>query len=227
MNKSESLPNYPIKQELTRFGRRAKVEVIDYQNKLAVKKTFRPDCKKFFQRELFVYQSFEKKCSTIPNLIDYGSNYLIYTYYDDILLFQNRQSKLLPLYIAKQAIKTLNFFYEQGYALIDFQPANIIVDRHAGFKVIDFEFLYQYKNRPDSLEQCYELSGIPDDFDGDKPDFKLKMSYETRWKPYVGLSLKSLLYDPVWLQYIKRFCYGIIHLPIRFFKNRLNALFLH
>jgi hypothetical protein len=221
------LTTYPVKQELTRFGRRAKVEVIEYQGKLAVKKTFRSGCEHFFERELFVCKSFSEKCSAIPSLIDYGSSYLINPYYEDILLFQNRQSKLLPLSVAKQAIATLNFFYEQGYALIDFQPANIIGDRKTGFKLIDFEFLYQYKNQPNSLEECYELAGIPDDFDGDKPDFRLKMSYETRWKPYVGLSLKSLLYDPIWLQHIKRFCYGTTHLPIRLLKNRLNALLSH
>ncbi len=221
------LTTYPIKRDLTRFANRAKVELIEYQNKLSVKKTFKPGCEKFFRRELFVYQSFRQKHFAIPTLIDYGSNYLICPYYDDILLFQNRQSKLLPLSIAKQAIETLNFFYKRGYAPIDFQPANIIVDRHAGLKLIDFEFLYQYKKRPNSLEECYELAGIPDDFDGDKPDFKLKLSYETRWQPYVGLSLKSLLYDPVWLQYVKRFIYGITHLPIRFLRNRLNAFLSH
>ena len=221
------LTTYPIKQDLTRFAKRAKVELIEYQNQLAVKKTFRPGCEKFFKRELFVCQSFGQQYFAIPTLIYSGSNYLIYPYYDDLLLFQNRQSRLLPLSVAKQAIETLNFFYERGYAPIDFQPANIIVDRHDGFKIIDFEFLYKYKNRPGSLEECYELAGLPNDFDGDKPDFKLKLSYETRWKPYVGLNLKSLLYDPVWLQYIKRFFYGITHLPIRFLKNRFNALLSH
>ena len=216
--------NYPVQQVLTRYGRRAKVELIEYQDQLAVKKTFRPGLERFFQRELLVCQSFDAQCRAIPTLLDYGANYLIYAYYDDVLSFQERQSKLLPLSIAKQALDTLNFFYERGYALIDFQPANIIVDRHSGLKVIDFEFLYQYKSRPNSLAECYELAGIPDNFEGDLPNFQFEMSYEARWKPYVGLSLNSLLDDPVWLQYVKRFGFAITHLPIRAIKKRLKTL---
>jgi hypothetical protein len=214
--------NHPTKQVLTRFGRRAKVEIIEYDRQLAVKKTFRPGCEKFWQREVFVSQSFAQHCSTIPTLLDVGANYLIYPYYDDILKFQNRQSKLLPLAIAKQAISTLKFFYDQDYALIDFQPANIIVDRTLGLKVIDFEFLYHYQTKPEFFEQCYELAGIPPDFEGDKPDFQMEMSYVTRWQPYVGLSLASLLYDPSWLQQIKRFGFAITHLPIRLLNNKLK-----
>jgi hypothetical protein len=221
---SDFATNHAIKQVLTRFGRRAKVEIIEYDRQLAVKKTFRPGCEKFFEREVLVSQSFAQDCLTIPSLLDVGANYLIYPYYDDLLRFQNRQSKLLPLAIAKQAIATLKFFYDQDYALIDFQPANIIVDRTLGLKVIDFEFLYHYQTKPESFEQCYELAGIPPDFEGDKPDFRMEMSYVARWQPYVGLSLNSLLYDPVWLQQIKRFGFAITHFPLRLLKNRLKAV---
>ncbi len=216
--------DYRVTQVLTRFGRRAKVEAIEYQNKLAVKKTFRPGCEKYFQREAFVSQTYSDRLKTIPQVIATGSNYLIHPYYDDVLQFKNRQSKLLPLSVAKEALETLKFFYEEGYALIDFQPANLICDRHRGLKTIDFEFLYQYQNKPESFEQCYELAGIPDDFAGDKPDFQIPMSYDARWKPYVGLSLHSLLYDPIWLQYPKRWAFAMTHLPIRFIKNKLKAI---
>ena len=216
--------DYVVQQTLTRFGRRAKVEVIEYNHQLGVKKTFRPGCEKFFQREAFVSQTFADKSPAIPKLLDWGKNYLVYPYYNDILKFKNRQSKLIPLAIAKQAIETLKFFYDRDYALIDFQPANIIVDRTTGLKVIDFEFLYQYQNKPESFEQCYELAGIPDNFAGDKPSFGLPMSYEARWKPYIGLSLDSLLDDPVWLQHLKRFGFAITHLPIRFGNNLFKTV---
>jgi len=216
--------DYRVTKVLTRFGRRAKVEAIEYQNKLAVKKTFRPGCEKYFRREAFVSQTYSDCLKTIPQVLASGSNYLIHPYYDDVLQFSNRQSKLLPLSVAQEALATLQFFYQEGYALIDFQPANLIYDRHHGLKVIDFEFLYQYQNKPESFEQCYELAGIPDDFAGDKPDFQMKMSYDLRWKPYVGLSLHSLLYDPIWLQYLKRGVFAITHLPIRSIRNKLKLI---
>ena len=216
--------DYRVTKVLTRFGRRAKIEVVEYQDRLAVKKTFRPGCEKFFQREAFVSKTYSDCLKTIPQVIASGSNYLIYPYYNDVLQFSNRQSKLLPLSVAKEALETLKFFYQEGYALIDFQPANLICDRHSGLKVIDFEFLYQYPNKPESFERCYELAGIPDDFAGDKPDFKIEMSYDSRWKPYVGLSLHSLLYDPIWLQYPKRWTFALTRLPVRFMRNKLKAI---
>ena len=214
--------NYQVKEVLTRFGRRAKVEAIEYKNQLAVKKTFKPGYEQFFEREVFVSRVYGQKLATIPEAIASGSNSLIYPYYNDVLKFKNRQSKLLPLSVVKEALATLKFFYEQGYALIDFQPANLIVDRHIGLKVIDFEFLYQYQDKPQLFEECYELAGIPDRFAGDKPDFQMEMSYDARWKPYTGLSLTSLLYDPTWLQHLKRFGFAVTHLPIRFIRNRFN-----
>lgn len=214
--------NQKIEQVLTRFGRRAKVEVIKYGDRLAVKKTFRPGCEKFCQREIYVSQNFASESAAIPEILDCGTNYLIYPYYDDVLHFQNRQSKLLPLKVAKQALQALQFFYDRGYAVIDFQPANIIVDRQTGLKILDFEFLYQYQAKPQSFVECYELAGIPDNFEGDKPDWQTEMSYETRWQPYVGLSLTSLLSDPIWLQHIKRLIFALTHLPFRLVKNQLQ-----
>ena len=214
--------NYAVRQILTRFGRRAKVEVIQYNRQLAVKKTFRPGCEKFLQRELLVGQTWGEECAAIPQILDYGDNYLVVPYYTDVLRFRNRQSKLLPLKVAKEAVATLKFFYDHGYALIDFQPANIIVDRTQGLKVIDFEFLYQYTDKPKSFTECYELAGIPDDFAGDRPNFKFPMSYDRRWKPYVGLSLTSLLEDPTWLQHLKRSLFALTRLPLRAIDNRLK-----
>lgn len=222
--RSNFATNYVVRQTLTRFGRRAKVEVIEYQDRLAVKKTFRPGCEKFLQREIFASQSFARDSSAVPTLLDYGDNYLVYPYYDDVLKFRDRQSKLLPLKTAIEAIETLRFLYDRGYAAIDFQPANIIVDRTSGLKVIDFEFLYQYQNKPKSFVDCYELAGIPQDFTGDKPNFGLPMSYEKRWQPYIGLSLNSLLHDPTWLQHMKRFGFAITHLPIRSIRNRFKTV---
>lgn len=216
--------DYPVKKILTRLGRRAKIELIEYRNQLAIKKTFRPDCEKYFERELFVCQSFGEECSKIPELIDYGSNYLIFKYYKDTLLFEDRQNRMLPLAIVKQAMQTLDYFRNKGYAIIDFQPSNIILDRNTGLKILDFEFLYQYKEKPDSLQHCYELLGIPEDFDGDKPDFGPKMSYQKRWEPYVGLSLESLLNDSLWMQYIKRINYGLSRIVVRYFKLRIRTL---
>ncbi len=214
----------PVKRQLSNLGRRTKVELIEYQGSLAVKKTFRPGSERFLKREIFVMEKFSKIRSEIPPLLEYGSNFIIYPYYENILRFKRGQSKLLPLQVAKQAIEILRFFNELGYSLIDFHPGNLIVDSKTGLKLIDFEFLYKYKTQPESFEKCYEIAGIPADFDGDKPvDFKT-ICYSKTWELYIGLSLTSLLHDPVWLQRAKRLRYATLNLPIRFIKNNKNNI---
>ena len=37
--------------------------------------------------------------------------------------------------------------------------------------------------------------------------------YAKTWQPYVGLSLRSLLDDPTWLQHVKRAGYYVVHSP--------------
>jgi hypothetical protein len=192
--------HYPIQRDLTSFyRRRSKLELIEYQGSLAVKKTFRPGCERFFERELFVMKNFSQMRPQIPTLLEYGSFFIISPYYEDTLRFDS-SCEQIPLSVAKQAMEILYFFYKQGYALIDFHPGNLIIDREQGLKVIDFEFLYRYKVKPKSLKECYDLAGIPSDFEGDRPlrSFKRKgliltRSYETDWKPYIGLELDILL----------------------------------
>ena len=212
----------PVKRQLSNLGRRAKLELIEYQGSLAVKKTFRPGAERFLKREIFVMEKFSKIRSEIPPLLEYGSGFMIYPYYENILRLKRGQSRLLPLQVAKQAIETLCFFYELGYSLIDFHPANLIVDSKTGLKLIDFEFLYKYKTQPESFEKCYEIAGIPADFDEDKPDAFETICYSKTWEPHIGLSLTSLLHDPVWLQHAKRLRYATLNLPIRFIKNYIK-----
>ncbi len=223
-----------VVKDLSRYGRRAKVELIEYKGGLAVKKTFRPGCERFFERELHALQAFSDLRSEIPELLEYGSQFIICPYYDDAFNHKNifdhksYRSKLLPLEYAKQLMDILLFFYESGYSLIDFSPQNIIIDRKEGLKVIDFEFLYRYTILPESFEGSYELSGFPNEFDEDFPisstGTALRKTYKSHWQPFIGLKLEELLYDPWWLQYAKRLFYSAFHLPYRSVKDITSRL---
>ena len=222
-----------VVKDLSRHGRRAKVELIEYKGGLAVKKTFRPGRERFFERELYVLQKFADLRPEIPQLLEYGPRFTICPYYDDTLNHQSCHSKslprkLLPLKYAKQLMDVLRFFYESGYSLIDFSPQNIIIDRKEGLKVIDFEFLYRYTTLPESFEGSYELSGFPDKFDEDFPisstGTALRKTYKSHWQPFIGLKLEELLHDHWWLQYAKRLLYSTSHLPYRSLKETTSML---
>ena len=77
------ITNYPVERSLTTGKmRRAKVELIKYQGKLAVKKTYRPGCERFLERELFVMLELEKMRTEIPSLLSYGSSFFICPFYE-------------------------------------------------------------------------------------------------------------------------------------------------
>lgn len=193
----------PIKRIITKgHGRRSKSELIEYKGNLAIKKTFKPGAERFWKRELFVRKEFSNLRPEIPPLLDYGDSYIICPYYQDMLLFTSKSNIKISLEIARQAMEVLYFFYERGYALIDFHPGNLIIDEKTGLKMVDFEFLYSYQVKPPLFIDCYDLAGVPSDFTGDRPIGALKnpqmflmRNYRKDWQPYTGIELEELIYS--------------------------------
>lgn len=163
--------------------RRAKVEVIEYQGRKAVKKTYKAGKERFLEREKFVYGELSKECAFIPQLIASGENYIIVPYLKTRKLTESWHIKKQILKRKhKQEIFSINeFFYNKGYALIDFHPGNILLTSE-GLRVIDFEFLYQYEQRPPSVSDSFDLNGFPEDFSEDKPYGIFPKQRRNMWK---------------------------------------------
>ena len=92
-----------------------------------------------------------------------------------------------------------------GYDPIDMKPSgNVLLTRH-GITVIDYEFWRRCDPamRP---EDCYCLAGLPKDYAGDRPRGVLFLydPYPAQWFRFTALSVESFLYDPAWLQQLKR-----------------------
>ena len=90
----------------------------------------------------------------------------------------------------------------------------------SAIKLIDFEFLHRYAERPATFADSYDIAGCPADFPGDQPAGGAK-NYRRHWLPYTGLSLQSLLHDPAWLQHFKRTVYVATH-AYRYWPRRLR-----
>jgi len=200
----------PVLRDLTKFGRRTKIELIEFHGRLAVRKTFKVGCERFCRREERAMRELAPRVPQIPPLIEAGDRTVVYPYYDDVLRYERSSGWLLPVDVARQAILALRGVYEAGYALVDASIDNVLIDRHEGLKLIDFEFLYGYDELPASFAESYDIAGCPADFAGDLPSGGGK-SYRRNWQPYVGLSLESLLHDPPWRQHLKR----TIHVALR------------
>ena len=156
-------------KDISENKRRAKVEIIDFEGQKAVKKTYKAGKERFLNRERYVYGELSKECGFIPELLDSGDNYIVIPYYETLRFSGNERTKNKMLKKYKKEIYDISeFFYNKGYALIDFHPGNLLITKN-GLKVIDFEFLYRYENLPESSKKAFDLLGFPNDFNGDKP----------------------------------------------------------
>lgn len=193
---------------LTRFGNRAKVEVVRYQGRLAVKKTYRPGAERFLRREVECLQALSD-LPEVPPLIACGGNWMMIPLYQNDFrerrVFGFRLPRLLPLDVTRQLARFIEIAAGRGYDLIDLLPRNnLIIDPRFGLKVLDFEFAHK-RDELRHAADTYCLRGMPPDFAGDVPAGGYAANpYPSEWQPMTGLSLDAFLNDPAWLQRIKR-----------------------
>lgn len=176
-------------KRLPNKNRRSKTEIIQYNNAYAIKKTYKKGRERYFKREVFAYTELSKKISTIPELLAIGENYYIMPYYENVLKNCNEREKANIFKKNKtEIIDFLKAIYNEGYALIDFNLGNVLITPENEVKIIDYEFLYEYTQKPNSFMESYDIKGIPKDFEGDMPYGTIPpgITYRNTWKKYLG-----------------------------------------
>ncbi|MFP5346774.1 MAG: hypothetical protein ACLGIA_07090 [Actinomycetes bacterium] len=179
----------PVVRQLSR-GRRAKVEVVETEQGLAVRKTFATGYLRHMQRELEGMRLLGPDVPAIPELLDSGPNWFSIRYYDNTLRNPWTTGSLVPLRIVRQMLAVLRSIHEHGYAVIDAKPQNFLVDAEHGLKIVDLEFLYRYTGERPAFRNSYTITGPPADYTGDLPYL---LSYEQNWLRTTGLSRAGLL----------------------------------
>jgi predicted Ser/Thr protein kinase len=189
-HKKTFITKYPVLGVLSQYSKRAKVELIDFNGKKAVKKTFKPDCEGFLKNEVKVYTLFQD-ILPIPELLEVGENCIITKYIEGSRPFGSR----ISLKRLKKCIDILQKVYEQGYSLLDFKPANFLIDTRNNIYLIDFEFLHKYETKPDFLN-CYDLVGIPNTIDkAYVPNYYIPKGvkqFDALWFDFTGVYYKEL-----------------------------------
>ncbi|MGB0757156.1 MAG: hypothetical protein ACPGO5_01745 [Patescibacteria group bacterium] len=218
--------NERVISDLTKNGRRAKVELIEKSDcKQYVKKTFRPGREKFLDRSIYAATEFAEKCQGVPPLVEKGPNYIMYPYYEP--MHEYSRGWIMPLWAAKKAMDILKCFYTQGYYLYDAHPVDVLVDTDRKVWLLDYEFYYAYKEKPIRFEESFDIVGAPDDPRHDQPILSLtpkSKTYTRCWYPHIGLSLSSLLHDPTWLQHIKRAQFRARRYPVIIKKSTTSGM---
>lgn len=210
-----ALPPFPILQDLSKHKRRAAVYVVAHPSGIpAVCKIFHSNAKRFFERELFALQTLRRERPEFPELIEHGDNWLVMRRYKDRLHdgwidWLGTRFWLLPLRLARPLMNLAHYLHERDLYLLDFGAHNVLDDPDHGIKVIDLEFLQSYNQTRPSFASSYCFAGLPESETADAPvggDLLLGRSGLTRrlLNACSRVMLHSLIYDPAWLQLIKR-----------------------
>ncbi len=202
---------FPVLRRLSEGAEeRAKVEVVDFQGRPAVCKTFRPGQEHVLRREVEALIELRGRIQEIPDVLAHGDNWLVMPLYEDSGRFRQRNRLgLLPLAVARELIQVLEQLYEAGYAHLDVRSNNVIFDERAGLKILDFEFAYRYSSPPRSFAESYDIVGVPAAAASELVPHGIvpNANYANRLRPFTGLDLESLRHDPEWKQRLKRAFY--------------------
>jgi hypothetical protein len=196
---SVDLPGEVVRR-LDRNGRRAIVEIIRREDgSLAVRKRFRPEKEAYFRRELSALSALGRICpDVVPEVLEYGENYVVMPYYTDMRRRLGGRLELpIPVPALRKAFLAAKSMFDHGYALVDFRPHNLIIQRNHQIKIIDFE---------ETQERC------PDERPSDFSDLEVfePDEFDRAWGRAAGLPLHSLLYDPLWMLHLKRWTFGYL-----------------
>jgi hypothetical protein len=191
----------PVVKVLSR-GRRAKVEVVQGEHGLVVRKTFAPSYLRHLERELEGLRELGPHVDAVPPLLEVGATWFTCPYYQDELRVFRERGKLLPLPVVHDIVSVLRDITARGFDLIDAKPDNFLLDPQHGLKLVDFEFLYRYPGSPPDFAASYGFAGVPEGFSGDIPvtDF----NYDRRWRRLTGLPPRLVLEGSPWSQHIHR-----------------------
>lgn len=190
---------YPVIRTMGGLARRAQVAVVEHPiHGPSVCKVFRPGATRFFEREVRARKDLSD-VPEVPGLIESGERWLITPLYeDDRSHLRRRSSGSTGIRLTPAAARALARFaatlHERGFFLLDLSPGNVMSDPTAGLKIIDMEFLQEYRETVPELADAYTFWGLPAGIsDYDEP---LLTPAEPRRAPAGGASRPRWLFHP-------------------------------
>ncbi|MFL6736061.1 MAG: hypothetical protein ACJ8F4_03250 [Sphingomonas sp.] len=195
-------------KDLTREGRRAKVELVAFEGELAIRKTYRASALRFMEREVEVLQRLAPKRPELPRLLERGRNFIIISFVgegrDIDLEHRGTGPAPLPLDLVRALADFIKACVNEGFDPIDIRAPGNVMMTQSGLKVIDFE-LWRHCSPGTRPQNALCFAGVPAG-DPERPRGVAAFSkpYSNAWYPLTLLPLDSFLYDPPSLQRLKR-----------------------
>lgn len=176
-------------RELSTSRARSRVDLMANHKALFVRKTYRLDKLDYMHRELSVY-TLANNPSFAPRLLSAARNSFDLEYIDaepakNYLISSSRRQLLKSL-----ILDIYHESYSLGFALIDLNMTNLLIDAHGRPWVIDYEYCHHYKrHKPgESFVSGYDLVGVPPDSNIEVPGKSLGegRTYNNTWLKFLG-----------------------------------------
>lgn len=191
----------PVREILSRHRYRAKVELVEWQGILAVKKTFLPTAAQAMQNEIAFHDDIAPHSPVPARILHRTGNALYFEYISTRKMSHRLLGRSLPqLLPLPQLVELANFarlVCARGWDPLDLTPRdNILIEAQTGaLRGIDFEWAINHQ-KPVALEHSAFLFGLDDD-DPAAQNFDAGMRqdpYPGKWRPFTGVSRDSFLY---------------------------------
>jgi hypothetical protein len=157
---------YPVVRALSGEVRRAQVAVVDHPvHGPSVCKLFRPGAARFFERELRARKDLGD-LAEVPDLLESGENWVLTSLYADDLshvrrYLPGRQDAQLTRDASRALTRFAGELHDRGLFLLDLSTHNLVTDPAAGLKLLDLEFLQEYRGPVPDLAASYTFRGVP------------------------------------------------------------------
>ncbi|WP_237216226.1 hypothetical protein [Falsiroseomonas oryziterrae] len=176
--------------DLTGSGERAKVELVRRDGHLAVRKTWRPHALAAMQREVDFLARFASERTELLPPLETGDGWMITPFQDNAFAWRGRAgARLMPLGATRQLGDFIRHLLRHGCDPAELAPErHALIDRTGALRLVGFDGIRQgAEPLPPERATCFAEG-----------------RYGRLWYPHTGLSLRSLLHDPPWLQAAKR-----------------------
>lgn len=212
-----------VERTLTRFGNRAKVELVRRPDGTrVVRKIFRPQHLRYLKHETEALTGLAKHdpSGVIPPLLATGEGWLEIPFYDEVP-YGRRGWDLLPLRYVRQVFYAARAFQAADFVLFDFNPHNLLITRDAGVKLIDFEHVRKIDGSGGvDFAASMTMAGPPP---GMAPEMNVRL-LEDRWYRATGLYPEQILQGGVFMSHVFRVVRRV-RFAVKHVGKRLSALF--
>lgn len=201
-------PDDDVITTLTRSGKRAVVELVNWHGTTAVRKRFRPGMEHYFEREWRALQHLNAVGEkAVPQLLERGSNFVVMSHHKDARRMIGQIMDLpLSTESARNAVLAARRVFDEGIVLHDFRPHNLIVGPDNSVTLVDFECA-TLRSEEDANLKFEDLEAFQ------------KSNYDRTWRRAAGLKYESLINDPLWLLRLKRWTAGNARIVIEAIKK--------